>query len=146
MNNCPCGSGLVYNTCCQPLHEGAAADSPEALMRSRFSAFSLNLESYLIDSWHEETRPSRLDLDTATQWKRLEIISAGKEGNRGKVHFKATYFEHGSWHLLEESSVFIFTNNHWFYHSGDYQPQRLDPKRNDGCPCGSGQKYKKCCL
>jgi len=22
---------------------------------------------------------------------------------------------------------------------------KVDPGRNDPCPCGSGQKYKKCC-
>ena len=28
------------------------------------------------------------------------------------------------------------------------QPKRTEPKvgRNDPCPCGSGKKYKKCCL
>ncbi|WP_422361412.1 SEC-C metal-binding domain-containing protein [Reichenbachiella sp.] len=23
---------------------------------------------------------------------------------------------------------------------------KKDPGRNDPCPCGSGEKYKKCCL
>jgi uncharacterized protein YecA (UPF0149 family) len=28
------------------------------------------------------------------------------------------------------------------------QPRRVEPKigRNDPCPCGSGKKYKKCCI
>jgi hypothetical protein len=25
------------------------------------------------------------------------------------------------------------------------QVQKLKPGRNDGCPCGSGRKFKKCC-
>ncbi len=31
---------------------------------------------------------------------------------------------------------------------GDYEPTQTCPKvgRNDPCPCGSGKKYKKCCL
>ena len=26
------------------------------------------------------------------------------------------------------------------------QPDEKEPGRNDTCPCGSGKKYKKCCL
>jgi SEC-C motif-containing protein len=146
LNNCPCGSNIHYSDCCQPLHQGQAASSPEALMRSRFSAFALQLKAYLLASWHPDTRPEQLDLDPNTQWKRLEILSARSKNNRGEVHFKATFCERDGWHLLEETSQFCFENNHWFYYTGDYQPQMLSPKRNDSCPCGSGKKYKKCCL
>ncbi|HAU19042.1 MAG TPA: hypothetical protein DCS72_11975, partial [Marinobacter adhaerens] len=41
--NCPCGSGKSYSECCQPLHHGEAASTPEALMRSRYAAFVLKL-------------------------------------------------------------------------------------------------------
>jgi len=146
INDCPCGSGKDYLDCCQPLHKGQPASSAEALMRSRFSAFALQLESYLLASWHPETRPTQLALDASTQWKRLEIISANNDSQQGEVHFKATYYELGHWHLLEETSQFYFESGHWLYHSGNYQPQTLNPSRNDDCPCGSGKKYKKCCL
>jgi SEC-C motif-containing protein len=145
-NSCPCGSGTAYQDCCQPLHQGQSASNPEALMRSRFCAFALGLEPYLLSSWHSETRPKVLNLDLNTQWKRLEILSSQSDLTRGEVHFKATYYELDGWHLLEETSQFYFENNHWFYHSGDYQPQSLSPSRNDSCPCGSQKKYKKCCL
>ena len=43
------------------------------------------------------------------------------------------------------------------YDEEDYEPRRHEPVmpvinpnrnvgRNDPCPCGSGKKYKKCCL
>jgi uncharacterized protein len=41
---------------------------------------------------------------------------------------------------------------HWLARRGDYAPAttviRSEPKvgRNDPCPCGSGKKFKKCCL
>ena len=42
--DCPCHSGLRYAACCGPLHEGAReADTPEALMRSRYAAFARGL-------------------------------------------------------------------------------------------------------
>jgi SEC-C motif-containing protein len=143
---CPCCSKKIYSDCCEPLHKGQAAASAEALMRSRFSAFALQLEDYLLSSWHPDTRPSQVQLEADTQWKRLELISADDDKEQGHVHFKAYYREQDQWHLLEETSKFIFENGHWFYHSGNYQPQVLKPKRNDFCPCGSGKKLKKCCL
>lgn len=145
-NVCPCGSGKTYTDCCEPLHNGESAKSAEALMRSRFSAFALQLEDYLLSSWHPTTRPNQIQLEPDTQWKRLELISAENDKQQGSVHFKAYYQEHAQWHLLEETSKFLFENDHWFYHSGNYQPQTLKPNRNDPCPCGSGKKFKKCCL
>jgi SEC-C motif-containing protein len=59
---CPCGSPHPYDACCQPLHQGAAAASAEALMRSRYSAYVLGLEDYLLATWHADTRPAALDL------------------------------------------------------------------------------------
>lgn len=143
---CPCGAQKLYSNCCQPLHQGQEASDAEALMRSRFSAFSLHLEDYLLSSWHPVTRPEEIQLDTETQWKRLEIINSTNDQQQGSVHFKAYYKEQGHWHLLEETSKFLFEKGHWYYHSGNYQPQTLKPNRNDLCPCGSGKKFKKCCL
>ena len=143
---CPCGSNTTYFDCCEPLHKGQAAVSAEALMRSRFSAFALSLDDYLLTSWHPITRPEQLKLEQGTQWRRLEIISATNDSKQGLVHFKAYYQEQNEWHLLEETSKFLFENDHWFYHSGNYKPLALKPNRNDVCPCGSGKKFKKCCL
>ena len=40
MSNCPCGSGRTLDQCCGPYLDGTAkAPTPEALMRSRYSAF-----------------------------------------------------------------------------------------------------------
>jgi hypothetical protein len=55
---CPCGrlapagkgktgKPLAYAACCQPWHLGQPAPTPEALMRSRYSAFVLGLADYL---------------------------------------------------------------------------------------------------
>ena len=146
LTTCPCGSKKTYHDCCEPLHKGQAASSAEALMRSRFSAFALQQEAYLLSSWHPTTRPTDIQLDSETQWQRLELISADNDQQQGQVHFKAYYQEQDQWHLLEETSKFLFEKGHWFYHSGNYQPQLLKPSRNDECPCGSGKKFKKCCL
>ena len=63
MSECPCGSGKSYAACCGPLHAGAAiAPTAEALMRSRYSAYGLGLEPYLLATWHVSTRPAALHL------------------------------------------------------------------------------------
>jgi SEC-C motif-containing protein len=56
---CPCGH-TSYARCCGPLHEGGIASSAEALMRSRYSAYVLKREDYLLATWHPSTRPASL--------------------------------------------------------------------------------------
>jgi SEC-C motif-containing protein len=142
---CPCGSRKDYAVCCQPLHLGAAAASPEALMRSRYSAFVLLLPDYLQRSWHSSSRPDELDLRDSPVWKSLQVIQASEDGDKGKVHFRAIYFTHGRWGFLEEKSEFIREEGHWYYQQGSTQEGELKPGRNDPCPCGSGRKFKLCC-
>ncbi|MEQ5834498.1 YchJ family protein [Marinobacter sp. NFXS9] len=143
---CPCGSGITYGDCCGPLHAGAPAASPEALMRSRFSAFVLKDAPYLLKSWYPETRPKDLDLSDAPDWTGLQIFSSDQSGHQGSVHFRAVFRERGQWGYLEETSTFYQQDAHWFYHSGKPEQGLLKPGRNDRCPCGSGRKFKACCL
>lgn len=91
---CPCGWGRAYGECCGPIHEGrAAAPTAEALMRSRYSAFAVGDEPYLLRSWHPSTRPALLELDPDQRWLRLEILAT--EGgsafhSEGSVEFRRT--------------------------------------------------------
>lgn len=142
---CPCGSSLAYAACCEPMHLGAAAASPEALMRSRYSAFVLNNEAYLLTSWHSRTRPAELSLDGAETWLALEVCSSKREQDLGEVHFKARYREAGAFFELEERSRFVREGEHWFYLDGEPVLTRLKPARNDPCLCHSGKKFKTCC-
>ncbi|KAG2423729.1 hypothetical protein HXX76_015118 [Chlamydomonas incerta] len=53
---CPCGSGSTYEACCAPLHDGATrAGSPEALLRSRYSAYAAKNPDYIADTTHPES-------------------------------------------------------------------------------------------
>ena len=55
MRLCPCGAGLVYATCCGPLHRGEReAASPTALMRSRFAAFAMKEPAHLWRTLHAD--------------------------------------------------------------------------------------------
>lgn len=143
---CPCGSGLTYAQCCEPLHLGQPAATPEALMRSRYSAFALELVDYLLSSWDVRTRPAELTLQPDTHWFDLTVHGSEEQGNDGLVSFTAHFREGDEWLQLSERSRFARGDDgHWRYVDGNADFRRWAPGRNDPCPCGSGQKFKKCC-
>ena len=67
-DTCPCCSALPYAQCCQPLHLGGRAISPEALMRSRFSAHALGLLPYIVHSWSAEGRARWINPSWPAGW------------------------------------------------------------------------------
>lgn len=142
---CPCGSEKPYRACCRPLHQGAAAATPRALMRSRYAAFVLGLADYLRQTWHRSTRPARLDLANAPQWSGLEVLGSTEQDETGQVHFRAIHRMGDGWGYLEEKSDFVREAGRWYYLAGDTREGTLRPGRNDRCPCGSGRKFKACC-
>ena len=146
LDKCPCGSDIAYSNCCQQWHSGAAAPDPEALMRSRYAAFVLKDKRYLLDTWHSSTRPRELDFENSPSWASLSVISSADEGSLGSVHFRAIYHAGSGWGCLEEISQFVKENGRWFYREGESSEGVLKPGRNEPCPCGSGRKFKACCL
>jgi SEC-C motif domain protein len=114
---CPCRSeepiGKPYGECCAPWHEGMQAQpqrhapTPEALMRSRYSAYALHLGSYLLATWYGETSPGEIDFPP-TKWLGLEIKHAASSGDVGVVEFIARYREStGRAGRLHEISRFV---------------------------------------
>mmetsp|Transcript_27565 Transcript_27565/g.87268 ORF Transcript_27565/g.87268 Transcript_27565/m.87268 type:complete len:223 (+) Transcript_27565:146-814(+) len=67
--NCVCGSRKSYGSCCEPLHDGKPAPTPEALVRARFAAYILVLPDYLLSSQVKNT-PSLENLDGRARAKR----------------------------------------------------------------------------
>lgn len=150
--SCPCGTGLLTGVCCRRYHGGESAPTPEALMRSRYSAFALNLYDYLLATWHASTRPTEILPDPHVQWKGLSIIKekpafqeTPSQTDIGYIHFHAYFKERACWHRLEENSRFVFEQSRWWYVDGTSEVVRLKPRRNDPCFCGSGRKLKLCC-
>ncbi len=118
---CPCGSGQPYAACCGPLHQGQQpAASAEALMRSRYSAYVLKHEAWLLASWHPDTRPTALQLDAAdapAKWLGLEIRRhAQQDANHATVEFVARCrYPGGRAGRLHEISRFVRDNGRWLY-------------------------------
>jgi SEC-C motif-containing protein len=119
---CPCGSDVDYRACCGPLHaRRSTAETAEALMRSRYSAFVRRDADYLSATWHPSTRPAHLQLDDSVVWTHLEIVRsrAGAAGDvRGQVEFRA----HHTRGVQAERSFFVHEDGQWFYLDGE----RLD--------------------
>ncbi|BBI47931.1 hypothetical protein HORIV_03520 [Vreelandella olivaria] len=65
-------------------------------MRSRYAAFVLGLNDYLLATWHPTTRPAELALDPDAEWKSLSIVSVELPlDTSGYVHFRACFYERG---------------------------------------------------
>lgn len=153
--SCPCGSSKPYGECCGPCHGGLApATTAEALMRSRYSAFSLGQVDYLLDTLHPDLRRpgERADLErsiASTEWTGLRIVATragGADDDHGEVEFVATFRRAGLPGHLHERSRFERLAGRWLYHSGETEGLApvCEPGRNDPCWCGSGKKLKKC--
>jgi len=118
---CPCNPDRRYADCCGPLHAGTAAPDAEALMRSRYSAYVLGLEDYLLASWHPSTRPRPplLDPDARTKWLRLKVMKHRViDDSHAQVRFEARYLENGIRRDLRELSSFVREDGRWFYVDG----------------------------
>lgn len=118
---CPCGSGRTYAACCSPCHEGQPAATPQALMRSRYSAYALGLNDYLRATWAPETCPADLDASTPPQpkWIGLEIKRHEESGDQGWVEFVARYKVGGKAHRMRETSRFARREGRWLYVDGE---------------------------
>lgn len=87
-------------------------------MRSRYSAFAVGDEAYLLRSWHPDTRPASVDLDPSTEWLGLEILGTGGGTpfhNEGTVEFRARFREGGREADLHEHSRFLRHEGAWAY-------------------------------
>lgn len=142
---CPCGSNKTYNDCCGQFINGSQyPDSAEQLMHSRYSAYVLKNENYLLKSWHASTCPDSLDLkDDSTQWKRLKIISASGNNVNFVAYFTQDTLNKEKIYALTETSHFV-KDKIWQYINGE-DVKTVQLTKNMLCPCQSGKKYKRCC-
>ena len=121
---CPCGNPAGYAACCGVLHAGGNAASAEQLMRSRYSAYVLKREDYLLASWHVETRPASLRLSAqqpAPTWLGLEVRRAQMaDEDHATVEFVARYrLGGGRAQRQHETSHFVRVDGCWFYRDGE---------------------------
>ncbi len=113
--------------------------TPKELMKSRYEAFVRMDGEYL-----KETTILEVSADMTPyaniEWLKLDIVDFYDD----IVEFKAYFREDGSVKLLHEKSKFVEVDGVWKYAEGELFTTQI--QRNEACPCGSGKKYKKCCM
>lgn len=119
---CPCDSGKPYPQCCGHFHAGAVPATATELMRSRYSAYVLGLETYLRQSWHPSSCPADLSLDETPmrRWLGLTIRrSDEQDATHATVEFIARFKINGRAYRLHETSRFVREDGRWWYLDGD---------------------------
>ena len=158
MEQCPCGTGLAYTDCCEPVIKGERpAETAEALMRSRYSAYVKVETDYIFETTHPKHREGYDHAGTkewaeSAQWQGLEIIDVkdgGSADSTGEVEFIARFSEKGEPRVHHELGMFRKDKGACFFTDGKAVSRKPVTStkigRNEPCDCGSGLKYKKCC-
>lgn len=160
--NCPCGSNKAFSECCGPIIAGKKfAETAEALLRARYSAHVRIMPEFVLATMMPGQRQRRKlkmirDWASSTKWDGLDIqeVKAGENPDQCLITFSAWYKEFGERKEHKETAKFNRIDGQWFFddgEAGNIKPIVLDettrqPDRNAPCHCGSGIKYKKCCL
>lgn len=121
---CPCGGG-AYDQCCAPYHLGLRpAPSAVLLMRSRYSAFVLQLADYLRLSWHPDYCPTLAFNDSPQpKWLGLQVIRHKIiDPTTAEVEFVARYTVGGRAFRQHETSRFVLVGLQWRYTDGISHP------------------------
>ncbi|WP_206485540.1 YchJ family metal-binding protein [Thalassotalea sp. G2M2-11] len=160
---CFCGNSKAFEQCCQLIITGdKQANTPESLMRSRYSAYASNNADYIYQTYAEQSKAQQSLTDIAawasqTQWLRLSVLQSdditldeyihGNDKTLPVVHFIAFYLHDKTFYHMEEASRFTIEDQQWRYLDGDIITHQAlkTPKRNDPCLCGSTKKFKQCC-
>ncbi len=122
-SECPCGRGRILADCCGRYLDGHAFPATaETLMRSRYTAYALGNEAYLLSTWHASTRPASLDLaePPVPKWIGLKVLRHElQDDSHAVVEFVARYKVNGRAFKLQETSRFVKEDGRWFYVDGD---------------------------
>ena len=120
---CPCGSGRALAACCAPyLGNTSSPPTAEALMRSRYTAYTLGRLDYVRATWHPATCPAELHAVPGLRWLGLQIkrVTGGSERDAtGTVEFVARSKLGGRAERLHETSTFERIDGRWVYCRGD---------------------------
>lgn len=110
-------------------------------MRSRYTAYTLNREAYLLATWHHSMRPASLPLDgeAKTKWLGLEVKRhdfSDAAPDASVVEFVARFkVGEGRAERLHEVSRFVREDGCWFYVDGE-----IDEKMRNNGPQQPGNK------
>ena len=93
-------------------------------MRSRYVAFVLCDERYLLETWLPSKRPGSIPFSTNQKWLGLRIVDVRVTGEAfAEVEFIARFRASNAAAVrLHERSRFVREGERWFYVDGDLLP------------------------
>ena len=123
---CPCHSGKKYKQCCQPYHKGILPSNAMLLMRSRYSAYALQMSEYIMKTTHTanpdfssnipEWKESILSFCRSNHFSGLKILKFIDGEKEAFVTFEAKLGDY----TMKEKSRFLKKEGKWLYESGDF--------------------------
>lgn len=121
--SCPCGTGKNYENCCGPFIEGKEKpQTPEALMRSRYTAYTQANIDYIVKTMRGAAMQDFSVQEAEAwakrvKWRGLEVISSNTIPLKGMGHveFKAMFEDNNQVQTMYELSMFQFDSGQWFY-------------------------------
>lgn len=155
MTHCSCGSQKDYATCCELyLTHQQKPDTPQELMRSRYTAYCLANIDYIQNTMRGKALVGFNAINakrwaTRMNWIKLTILETSMDNpHKGYVEFIATFVDGHVLNSMHEKSEFIQEEGKWYYVDGVQIPSLDTTKqlisRNSLCPCGSQRKFKNC--
>jgi len=146
-NLCPCGSKKIYAQCCEIFFlRKKFPETPEQLMRSRYTAFTKADADYMQFSMKEGALGEEFNLEEvrawalSVKWQALKIFKAylDKEHlNKGYVLFSAIYKQAGKKFEIKELSEFVKQDNGQWLYTGPVETHGHDHKNTCGdASCG----------
>lgn len=128
-------------------------------MRARYTAFvTRQVGAFLKDTLAAEKQAEfdqrEVEMsarDAEGQGFEVRAIEAGGDADdSGTVEYVARFRIRGQIQAHHERASFRREDGRWLYVDGQVNPKQMPRQtakvgRNDPCPCGSGQKFKKCC-
>ena len=151
---CPCDSQKSYLSCCEPFITGKQSpETPEALMRSRYTAYTMANIDYIKETMRGNALTGFQEMDAKrwakrVHWIKLNVLKSVIENtSTGYVIFEASFVDGSRLKSIHEKSAFISEEGQWYYIGGTHLPTDHTEKmisRNMNCPCGNHRKFKNC--
>jgi SEC-C motif-containing protein len=126
LQKCPCESGVDFPNCCEPfLQYKTYPETPEALMRSRYTAYFNGNLDYIKTTMRGKAL-SQFNKQHASKnpvaWIGLKILAIpnNADPNIGYVEFIATFKKNNIIDHIHELSKFHREEGRWYYVDGEH--------------------------
>ena len=114
---CPCCSKKLYKDCCQKYIENKAQPTTaQALMRSRYSAYTFSNIDYIVQTMRGKPlqgfNKKQVKLwSEQVIWLKLDVLTVSEY----MIEFKAYFMENNHEDFIYEKSYFKCNSKGWFY-------------------------------